>query len=337
MRTAASEWVSLGHPDKLADYITSHILDRIIDADPGARYAVEVLVKDSAVILAGEVTTRSYLTHEDYARWAAEAVRDVGYTAEYQRLWGASNAISADALDVRCFIRGQSTDIARGVGVGWGDQGIFWGMAVADPAHDYLPADYWYARDIGRRLFKSGIGGLDIKTLVSTDGDTPYRVVAAVPLLSAEAEQTVCDLIRRAAGQSVEIVLNGTGRFACHGPVGDSGVTGRKLAVDFYGGNCRVGGGSPWGKDPTKADVTLNLLARRLALAEIQRGTTPTCFCSIACAIGQPDLEIALYDEQMRQIRYWRDASPASEVINFLDLRRPEYARRCREGLFTGV
>ena len=333
-----SEWVSLGHPDKMADYITSYILDRYLEADPLTRYAVEVMVKDWHIFLAGEVTSKARFGFDELHGFAQDAVREIGYTLDYQDKWGHANTVAGDSMSAEIVLSAQSPDIAQGVNgdVGWGDQGIFWGMAVADPETGYVPRDHWYARKIGEAVASSGLCGLDVKTLVSTNEGEPYRVICAAPVLTPEAEAGVCAIIRGIA-PGAEIVLNGTGRFVTHGPVGDSGVTGRKLAVDFYGGNCRVGGGSPWGKDATKADVALNLYARKLALAEVQRGATQTCFCSLACAIGQPDLEVCLYDAEMRIVGYRRESRPAREIIDELGLRKPGYAARCREGLFSAI
>lgn len=333
-----SEWVSLGHPDKMADYITSYILDRYLEADPLTRYAVEVLLKDNVAFLAGEVSSKARFGYDELEGFIKAAVLDIGYDRFYEEKWGAANTVCGEDFVMNANIQGQSPDIAQGVNgdVGWGDQGIFWGMAVADPATGYMPRDHWYARKIGEAVARSGLCGLDVKTLVSTNEGKPYRVICAAPVLTPEAEAGVYTIIRGLA-PGAEIVLNGTGRFVTHGPVGDSGVTGRKLAVDFYGGNCRVGGGSPWGKDATKADVALNLYARKLALAEVQRGATQTCFCSLACAIGQPDLEVCLYDAEMRIVGYRRESRPAREIIDELGLRKPGYAARCREGLFSAI
>lgn len=339
--THSSEWVSVGHPDKLADCITSYILDRYLEQDPLTRYAVEVLVKNDHVVLAGEVTSKADISPEDLKRFAKAAVLRVGYDRVYQDEWGACNTICGDDLDVRVLIGRQSPDIALGVdaGRGWGDQGIFWGMAVADESTDYLPADYFLARKLGRHLYESGLGGIDVKTLVTTDeSGAPIEVVAAVPVRDGEEAAAVGHMVSGFFGDaSPSVILNGTGAYRVHGPVGDSGVTGRKLAADFYGGNCRIGGGSPWGKDATKADVTLNLLARLLARQAVRRGVSPVVYCSIACCIGLPGIRVEVMDGGHRPIDSYVMSHSPEYHIEQLRLREPRFERMCHEGVLSAV
>ena len=126
-----SEWVSLGHPDKTADYISCYLLDRFLEKDENTRFAVEVMLKDSIVTLGGEVTSKAVFTDKEIAQFVRAAVNEVGYTREYQEKWGAENAICGDDLQVAIHIGRQSTGIGQGVGKGgWGDQGIFHGMAA---------------------------------------------------------------------------------------------------------------------------------------------------------------------------------------------------------------
>ena len=337
--THSSEWVSVGHPDKLADYITSYILDRYLEADPLTRYAVECMVKDRHVFLAGEVTSRARFSYKDLDAFVKTAVLRAGYDRAYEERWGCGNAVCGDDMLVEASITSQSPDIAHGVDAGgWGDQGIFWGMAVADPGHDYLPADYYHARALGRKLHASALGGIDVKTLVTTDeGGSPVDVVAAVPARDDAEAAAIGRLVRDMFPECGRVTVNGTGSYRVHGPVGDCGVTGRKLACDLYGGNCRVGGGSPWGKDATKADVTLNLLARRLARQAVRRGTSPTVYCSIACCIGLPDIRVELMDGGHRPIDSYILSHAPEYYIEQLDLREPRFERRCRDGILDGV
>ena len=173
------------------------------------------------------------------------AVRQIGYTREYQERWGLENTICADDIVVAQHVTRQSPDIAQGVDRdGWGDQGIFWGMAVDNPLAGYMPADHHLARFVGESVFRSRLGGLDIKTQVAMDGNRVRSLVAAVPQREEDDESRLRAYLASLVPEGTEIILNGTGRYVTHGPIGDCGTTGRKLAVDFYGGNCRLGGGS---------------------------------------------------------------------------------------------
>ena len=130
--------------------------------------------------------------------------------------------------------------------------------------------------------------------------------------------------------------INGTGRFVKHGPVGDCGVTGRKLVVDFYGGNCRIGGGSPWTKDGSKADLSLNLLARARALSYSQEHPDcPEVYCAISCRIGSPEILVVFTDRQGNELLSYRECVSPEEVIKVFRLREPRFAEMCRNGLFT--
>ena len=176
-----SEYVSLGHPDKIADYISEYILDRLIEQDPQTRYALEVQIKDNYVTLGGEVTTKA--SKIDYDNWVREAIMEIGYTPAYAWAWGAKEALDASLIRVEKHISQQSPDIAAGVNNdGWGDQGIMFGMAVNNPNTDYMPVDYYFAKKICQELYESGIGGLDIKTQVVISDDCISKVIVAIPL-----------------------------------------------------------------------------------------------------------------------------------------------------------
>lgn len=260
-----SEWVSLGHPDKMADFISCYILDRYLEQDPMTRYALEVMIKDNIVTLGGEITSKAQYSAEDIAAFVRVAVNQIGYTRAYQLFWGEENAISGNNVLVAEHISQQSPDIAQGVNKsGWGDQGIFWGMATNTPETDYMPKDWWLARKIGKHLYDTRYAGIDIKTQVTLKDDRIDEIVVAVPMNHRHFDTDIAAAVAFCCNGSREYKLhvNGTGRYVKHGPIGDCGITGRKLAVDFYGGNCRIGGGSPWTKDGTKADLSLNLLAR---------------------------------------------------------------------------
>ena len=131
------------------------------------------------------------------------------------------------------------------------------------------------------------------------------------------------------------IIVNGTGAYVRHASAGDCGTTGRKLAVDFYGGNCRVGGGSCWGKDPSKADVTLNVYARHLALQMLEKSGADTVYCAIDCCIGRREVGVVYLDGNLREIGTARINRPASEIVAEMGLRRPVWEFKCRNGLFA--
>jgi S-adenosylmethionine synthetase len=332
-----SEYVSLGHPDKTADYISCYLLDRFLEKDPKTRFAVEVMLKDNIVTLGGEVTSKANFSDEEITQFVRAAVNEVGYTREYQNKWGKENAICGDDLQVTAYIGRQSDGIGQGVSRdAWGDQGIFHGMAVNCPDYGDMPKDYSLAKTLARQLYKSGLGGLDIKTLVATDNGCVSHVTVAIPmLLGCDNTTEILDIIKKTTG-CPQIILNGTGNYVSHSSIADCGVTGRKLAVDFYGGNCRIGGGSPWTKDPTKADLTLNVYARKKALEAMERFGLELCHVAVACCIGRRDITVTVFDGiTNRQVADWTESRPASEVIAELGLDKPVYADKCRRGLFA--
>jgi len=333
-----SEWVSLGHPDKIADFISSYLLDRHLERDPKTRYAVEVMLKNNIVTLGGEVASQAGFTDDELSQHVRDAVNAIGYTRDYQDQWGKENTICGDELEVYPLIGRQSPDIDRGIGhAGWGDQGIFFGMAVNSPASAFMPRDHYLARRLGQALFKSGLGGLDIKTLVATRDGRASHVTIAIPLLeSARHNVLVRDLAENVTGCS-DLTLNGTGRYVTHSSVADCGVTGRKLAVDFYGGNCRVGGGSTWGKDASKADVTLNIHARKLALDFMRKYRKHTVVGAISCSIGSPEIEVAYTDGAGRELHREKATAKPADLMARYGLDQPVFAKLCREGLFHGL
>lgn len=346
-----SEYVSVGHPDKVADYIVSYLLDRYMERDPKVRFALECQVKDSHVTLGGEVTSVAEFSDGDITGFVRDAVREVGYTAEYAARWPEGATLNADEIDVRQFIGRQSPDIAQGVDAdGWGDQGIFWGMATADAAFGQMPPDHFIAKELGRRLYRLSLGGrlatgLDVKTQVSMRDGRVLQVVVAVPSMDAEdipkVRQIALDTVRAHSPVTAiapQITVNGTGAYVRHASVGDCGTTGRKLAVDLYGGNCRIGGGCPWGKDPTKADVSLNAYARSKALGFIRANPTyGEVHCAISCRIGSPVISLDFFDARMNRIAGKTEADAPCDLIAELGLDRPMFAARCRDGLFEGL
>lgn len=347
---SVSEQVSLGHPDKTADAITSAVLDAYLEKDPGTRYAVECQVKDQNVVLAGEVTSRASLSTADVFKTVVEAIDRIGYSREYASRWPEGVTLDSSRVQVMQFISRQSPDIARGVDAdGWGDQGVFAGMATNDPLHDYMPLDHWYAKEICRRLYNEALVGkipvgLDIKTQVSMDGKFVTEVIVAAPMMPCDktlAESciraVVRDVIHSGCGPD-SVIINGTGSYVVHSSVGDCGTTGRKLAVDFYGLNCPIGGGAPWSKDGTKADVALNLAARCMAVEAVKENPwLVKAFVKCSCCIGRPEVRIALFDENNRQIDERCEKMTPASVIERFGLRKPIFFDLCRDGLFSKV
>ena len=345
-----SEWVSIGHPDKTADFISERLLDKYIEQDPKTRYAVEVQVKDQHVTLAGEVTSTASFSQEDFEQIVREAVIAIGYTPAYAQMW-AGQCINPDALDVRVLISEQSPDIAAGAGDdGWGDQGIFFGYAEYN-SDDMMPREYLLAQKIGQYIYQAALAspwlgwGLDIKTqVVMQDGaDLPSTVIVAVPMMDQNNKRLIEQYIRLSVGWTkapgasdefpVKVIINGTGTYKRHSSVADCGTTGRKLAVDFYGGNCRIGGGSPWTKDGSKADLTLNLYARELA-CDYASKLKKTVTTSLACCIGSPEIDVTVFDEANNVLDEYRTSIRPAELINRYKLDTPIFSAMCYSGLF---
>ena len=327
-----SEYVSLGHPDKVADYISQYLLDRYIEHDPQTRYAVEVQIKGHQVTLGGEVSSKHHFSSQDIAGFVRDAVNEIGYTREYQQRWGAENTICGDMLNVSTLISQQSLDIAQGLD-GWGDQGIFFGYCAFDRSTCGMPYEHTIAKRICKHLFDSGVGGLDIKAQVITDDGEIKKLIVAIPLQDEADEKFVRDYLCGIAKRDCEIIINGTGRYVQHSPIADCGTTGRKLAVDFYGGSCRIGGGSPWTKDGSKADLTLNLVARKLARQFAEKYGCDV-YTSLACCIGKQEVDVSVCDAANNILWEGKEIINPAERRKAFKLDTPIYASMCRWGLF---
>ena len=314
-RIQTSEYCTVGHPDRTCDFIASYILDKYLEADSRSRVALEVQLKERYCTISGEITSNAPYGEEDIADFAREAIDKIGYTDEYQERFGDANAICSDEVEVETHISRQSGDISQGVDRdSWGDQGLAFGYAVDEPEYGYMPKDYWLARKLGQSI--AGVcGGLDVKTQVTLVDGKPVECVVAIPLAPGDDEASVVEAAKSIVGGECAVVVNGTGRYVAHGSVADCGTTGRKLVVDFYGGNSRIGGGCPWGKDPTKADVTLNVYARRKALEGMKRYGLPSMQCMISCCIGSRDIRVTLLDGENRVVETYTESNPASRVI----------------------
>lgn len=356
MSIRTSEWVSLGHPDKIADYISSYILDRYIEKDPNVRYALEVMIKDNDVFLGGEITSMVQFTGIEYRKFVQEALAEIGYTQDYYNKWG-NHTINPSEIVVYQQISQQSPNIARGVdNDGWGDQGIFFGYA--ENHIDFMPLDYTIAKRLGQYLYyqakSEGLGGLDIKTQVTYDDCTEsiHQIIVAIPVLNNDEliqirkniDNWVFEATNEVPPVFYELIVNGTGEYKTHASIGDCGITGRKLVVDFYGSGSRIGGGSPWSKDFTKSDLSLNLYARKLAVEKMKELENNDYVHHIEVelnsCIGKPCTEIVykVWTEEylLETIHEMVNLTP-SFVINDLDLKKPIYAELCREGLFSKI
>ena len=340
-----SEYVSPGHPDKVADYISEYILDRYLERDPNVRYAVEVMIKGLSVYLAGEITSTVAFPPGTYLQFVKEALIEIGYTIDYAKSWGLDNVINPEGITVYVNISAQSPEIGQGVNKdGWGDQGIFFGYA--DPDEEYMtPRSHSLAKDLCHMLYtqakENGIGGIDIKTEIILDEDGWIeKIISAVPCRNDEEYGKVLESIRDWY-DSVEvdlplypeIILNGTGNYVMHGPVADCGVTGRKLVADFYGGELHVGGGSPWTKDGSKADLTLNLFAREMA-RKYAKETNQAVKVSVACCIGRSEIDYVVETVCGEEITDGKMNVTPKELIRQYDLNKPIFASMCTFGLF---
>ena len=339
-----SEYVSPGHPDKVADYISEYILDRYLEKDPNVRYAVEVMIKGNMVHLAGEITSTAYFGYTEYKEFVKQALREIGYTEEYYKTWGG-NVINPEDIELQVDITSQSPEISQGVdNDGWGDQGIFFGYA--DPDEEYMtPRSHSLAKDLCHMLYtqakEKGIGGIDIKTeIILYEDGWIEKIIAAVPCRDNKEYDKVLESIRDWY-DSVEldlplypeIVLNGTGNYVMHGPVADCGITGRKLVVDFYGGELHVGGGSPWTKDGSKADLTLNLFAREMA-RKYAKETNQPVKVSVACCIGRSEIDYVVETVCGEEITDGKMDVTPRELIRQYGLDKSIFASMCTFGLF---
>ena len=332
-----AEAVSIGHPDKTADYISSYILDRFIEQDPDVRYAVEVMLKGNNVILGGEITSQVHL--KSFDEYVKQALREIGYDENYYKIWD-DKAINIQKINLINLIGQQSPEINHGIMQnGWGDQGVFAGYACQGKGH--INSELFYARKLNQALYNKAKDsqnlGLDIKTQITLD-ETGHitTAIAAVPMLKQE---NLNDFIRDILNQSPdEIIVNGTGIYQTHSSVADCGVTGRKLACDFYSTACPVGGGSPWTKDPSKADLTLNLYARHLAVKNLQNNDE--CFVYLSSCIGQCKLPSGVIKTIKNGHIHYQNFDctlKPKELIQKLGLNQPIYARLCQKGLTFSV
>jgi S-adenosylmethionine synthetase len=349
-----SESVTEGHPDKIADQISDGILDAILAQDPAARVACETLVTTGLAIVAGEITTRSTI---DYQHVVRDVIREVGYTR-------GKYGYDSDTCSVLSAIHEQSRDIGQGVDTGGaGDQGLMFGYACRE-TEELMPLPIMLAHKLVRGLSElrrsRGVDYLrpDGKSQVTVeyDGDQPARIDAIV-LSTQHSPDVTQDTIRRDLCEGVirkvipadlmdartKIFVNPTGRFVIGGPHGDTGVTGRKIIVDTYGGYAPHGGGAFSGKDPTKVDRSASYLARYVAKNVVAAGLADRALVQLAYAIGVADPVSVLIDtagtgripdEQMTDLVRAHFTLTPRGIIEALNLRRPIYRKTAAFGHF---
>ena len=349
-----SESVTEGHPDKICDQISDAILDEILTQDPDARVACETCVSTGLVHIMGEITTSCYV---DFQKLVREVVAGIGYTR-------AKYGFDADTCAVISNIDGQSPDIALGtndqVG-GAGDQGMMFGYAC-DETPELMPLPISLAHKLARRLAEVRKSGeMDYlrpdgksQVTVEYEGDRPVRVDTVVistqhredvqmDRLRADVMDKVIRAVIPAAllDEHTKYFINPTGRFVIGGPQGDSGLTGRKIIVDTYGGYARHGGGAFSGKDPSKVDRSAAYAARWVAKNIVAAGLARRCEVQLAYAIGvaQPvSIMVDTFgtgaagdDKIEAAVEKVFDLTPAA-IIRDLDLRKPIYRRLAAYG-----
>lgn len=366
-RLFTSESVTEGNPDKVADQISDAILDALIAQDPYARVAAETTVATGLVLVVGEITTKAYI---DIPKITRQTIREIGYT---------SGGFNADSLSVLQSIDEQSADVALGVdtaleskesgsredfGTGAGDQGIIFGYAT-DETPEFLPPAISFAHRLTRQLAKVRKDGTlpylrpDGKSQVTVEFDDDGNVkrihtivISAQHSAEISLDQIRSDIIEKVIKPVIPSELlddktiyfiNPTGRFVIGGPQGDSGLTGRKIIVDTYGGTGRHGGGAFSGKDPTKVDRSAAYAARWIAKNLVAAGVAKKLEVELAYAIGvAKPVSIAVEtfgtgtvsDEKIVSIiEKVFDLRPAA-IISELDLRRPIYKKTAAYGHF---
>ena len=350
-----SESVTEGHPDKIADQISDAILDACLEQDPFSRVACETLTCTGLVVIAGEITTQAYVDFQSLVRGVVAAI---GYD---NALYG----FDSNTCSVISTINKQSGDIAMGVDTGGaGDQGMMFGYATNE-TEELMPTPISLAHKLTERLTQVRKNGLmsylrpDGKSQVTVEYDAngkPVRVDAVV-ISTQHAEHVTNDELRRdilknviqavipakLLDQDTKYHINPTGRFVIGGPMGDTGLTGRKIIVDTYGGMGRHGGGAFSGKDPTKVDRSAAYMARYIAKNIVAAGLADRCEVQLAYAIGVAEPVSVLVDtfgtgklsavELQKLIRENFSLTPKG-IIETLDLRRPIYKKTAAYGHF---
>jgi S-adenosylmethionine synthetase len=349
-----SESVTEGHPDKIADQISDAVLDEVMRQDPKGRVACETLVTTGLVVVAGEITTSAHVNYDEIAR---ETVRQVGYD-------NADYGFDADTCAVVCTVKRQSPDIAMGVDTGGaGDQGLMFGYACNE-TEELMPMPIQLAHRLTQRLsevrkhkkveFLRPDGKSQV-TVEYRDGK-PHRVDCVV--ISTQHSNTVSNEDLRTAilehvikpivpskmlDANTKFLINPTGRFVIGGPMGDAGLTGRKIIVDTYGGYSRHGGGAFSGKDPSKVDRSACYMARYIAKNIVAAGLASRAEVQLAYAIGVAEPVSVMVDtfgtstipeEKITPLVRENFQLTPKSIIEALDLRKPVYKPTAAYGHF---
>lgn len=360
----SSESVGEGHPDKVCDTISDAVLDACLAQDPTSRVACETYAKSNVVVVGGEITTRADL---DYTALVREAIREIGYVND-------DDVFHADKVFVMNIITSQSPDIAQGVDAraaagkdtdeqGAGDQGLMFGYACTETP-ELMPAPVMFAHRLGRAITKIRKAGTvnwlrpDAKTQVSVIYEGQKIIgISNVVISTQHAESVGHDTIRsflidevirkelpaELITKDTQFLINPTGRFVVGGPQGDTGLTGRKIIVDTYGGMGRHGGGAFSGKDPSKVDRSAAYMGRYVAKNVIAAGLADRCEVQFAYAIGYPDpVSINVNTFGTNHVSEEKIEKAVTEVFSFkpahivrdLDLLRPIYLKTTNYGHF---
>jgi S-adenosylmethionine synthetase len=348
-----SESVTEGHPDKMADQVSDAVLDAVLSQDQKGRVACETLLKTGYVMIAGEITTSARI---DYPTLARAVVKRIGYTE-------SEMGFDGNTCGVLVAVDQQSPDIGQGVDTGGaGDQGMMFGYAC-DETPELMPAPIQYAHAVTRQLAKARRAGLDFlrpdgKSQVSVeyrDGkvaridtvvvSTQHSAEVSNKKLHAAIREEVIAraLPKKLVDKKTKVHINPTGRFVIGGPMGDTGVTGRKIIVDTYGGMGRHGGGAFSGKDPSKVDRSAAYMGRYIAKNVVAAGLARRCEVQVAYAIGVAEPVSVMVDafgtaavgedKIVAAIREVFDLKPRA-IIEQLDLLRPIYEKTAAYGHF---
>ena len=363
-RFFTSESVTEGHPDKVCDLIADSVLDAMLEQDPFSRVACEVCANNNFVLVMGEVTTKAVVDVEKIVR---DTIKQIGYTKE-------EYGFNYETCKIKVMLKNQSQDIALGVdksfedkngdslGEGAGDQGIIFGYACNE-TESYMPFPIYYAHKLAKKLAdvrKSGVISYlrpDGKTQVTVEYDEdgkPTRIDTIV--ISAQHDENVeysklkedilnyvvnATIPSKFVDENTKYYINPTGRFVIGGPAGDSGLTGRKIIVDTYGGYAPHGGGAFSGKDPTKVDRSAAYMARKIAKDIVKEGLANKCQIEFAYAIGVAKPVSILVEtfgtnkipesEILNKINNDYNLTPRG-IIEALDLRKPIYKQTTNYG-----